>query len=228
MHTRKTNVTFSTIAALAAVMLAVAASRSDARTMQRRVQELISAQTTNIVCWYEPDNGNTVCEDYAGTINAANNLNLGTITDGTITEQPGPTPGTSALHIVLHTADALTWGTQPAPGLVFGHTAGQVLAGADAALGDSLFTVDMVNNVPPGSPLPNLAQVFFAPQPGQVVNKVSYVLTADGTLRAAFGVPDGTPGMAHTTQRGLFTVPGQGIPPDRYPTERVIFQALGQ
>ncbi len=216
------------VAAVAALGLGVSASLASAQVTHPSIHSLIAAQTTNLVCWYEPDNGNLVCEDYAGAINAADHLNLGTTTDGSITEKPGPTAGTSSLHIVLHTTDALTWGTEPAPkGLVFGHTAGQVVGGADAALGQSLLTVDMINNVPPGSPMPDLFQVLLFPKPGQKVNKLSFVLTAEGTLRASFGVPDGTPGMAHTTQRGLFNVPGKGLPPDMFPAEKVMFIETG-
>jgi hypothetical protein len=88
-------------------------------------------------------------------------------------------------------------------------------------------TVDFINTAP-GAAMPNIIQLTFNPHPGQVLEKLLFVVNADGTLRAAFGVPDGTPGSAHTTQRGLFTVPGEGIPADRFPTERVEFRATGQ
>ncbi len=229
MHAKNNNRTLWITLLVATLGLTLPAAMASAQAMHPPIQQLIAAQTTSIVCWVEPDNGNEVCSDYAGKINAANNLNLGTTTDGSVTVRPGPTASTSLLHIVLHTMNALTWGFQPAPkGLVFGHTASQVFNGADAALGDSLFTLDLVNNVPPGGPLPNIYQFVFFPQPGQVLKTLAFVVTADGTLRASFGVPDGTPGMAHTTQRGLFSIPGKGIPADAFPTEKVIFRETGQ
>jgi hypothetical protein len=210
---------------LAMVVVTFAASASFAAT-QRPIQQFVAAQTSQFF-WFDPETGNSIFLDYAGRTNSQFQLGLGTTTDGTITERALP-DGRARVHVVLHTRNAFTTGgfNLSSTG-VFGHTVGQVLLGADAALGDSLMTVDFINTAP-GAAMPNLIQLSFNPQPGQVLEKLLFVVNASGTLRAAFGVPDGTPGTAHTTQRGLFTVPGEGIPADRYPTEKVEFSVAGQ
>jgi hypothetical protein len=210
---------------LAMVLVTFAASTSFAAT-QRPIQQFVAAQTSQFF-WFDPETGNSIFLDYAGRTNSQFQLGLGTTTDGTITERALP-DGRARVHVVLHTRNAFTTGgfNFSSTG-VFGHTVGQVLLGADAALGDSVMTVDFINTAP-GAAMPNIIQLTFNPQPGQVLEKLLFVVNATGTLRAAFGVPDGTPGSAHTTQRGLFTVPGEGIPADRYPTEKVEFSVAGQ
>jgi hypothetical protein len=210
---------------LAMVVVTFAAATSFAAT-QRPIQQFVAAQTSQLF-WFDPETGHSIFTDYSGRNNSQFQLGLGTTTDGTITERSLP-DGRARVHVVLHTRSALTTGgfNFNAAG-VFGHSVGQVLGGADAALGDSLLTVDFINTAP-GAAMPNLISLIFNPQPGQVVEKLLFVVNADGTLRAAFGVPDGTPGSAHTTQRGLFTVPGEGIPADRFPSERVEFRVTGQ
>jgi hypothetical protein len=211
---------------LAMVLVPFSAATSVAATTQRPIQQFVAAQTSQLF-WFDPETGNSIFTDYSGRNDSLFQLGLGTTTDGTITERALP-DGRARVHVVLHTRNAFTTGgfNFSSTG-IFGHTIGQVLAGADAALGDSLLTVDFINTAP-GAAMPNLISLIFNPQPGQVVEKLLFVVNADGTLRAAFGVPDGTPGSAHTTQRGLFTVPGEGIPADRFPSERVEFRVTGQ
>jgi hypothetical protein len=82
-------------------------------------------------------------------------------------------------------------------------------------------TVDFINTAP-GAPLPNFRTLVFNPGQGQELQKITFISTAKGPLRAAFDVPTGTPGMAHTTQRGLFDVPGQGNGvDDNFPAEHI-------
>ncbi len=196
----------------ATVLVAFSAARSFAAT-QRPIQQFVAAQTSQLF-WFDPETGNSVFLDYAGRTNSQFQLGLGTTTDGTITERALP-DGRARVHVVLHTRNAFTTGGFKLSSIgVFGHTVGQVLLGADAALGDSVMTVDFINTAP-GAAMPNLIQLSFNPQPGQVLEKLLFVVNADGTL-------------AHTTQRGLFTVPGEGIPADRYPTESVEFRVTGQ
>src|SRR5262249_28334551 len=94
--------------------------------------------------------------------------------------------------------------------------ANEVKAGMDASLGSSTLTVDFINTAP-GADLPDITALNA---PGQVLNKLSFNAKATGTLRAAFGVPDGTPGMARTNQRGLYGVRGKP-PNDVFPVEFV-------
>jgi len=57
-------------------------------------------------------------------------------------------------------------------------------------------------------PLPSLARLSFFPSPDYTLNKLSLVASASGPLRAAYGVPNGTPGRLQLTQRGLYDVSG--------------------
>jgi hypothetical protein len=100
--------------------------------------------------------------------------------------------GRSELRVILHTrhvaARAFTGDTP-----LFGYTTPEVLAGAPAATGESTFEFTFINPAF-GMPLPDLAQVVFAPLPGQEVELSHFRATATGPLRAGFGVPDGTRG----------------------------------
>jgi hypothetical protein len=214
------------VAAAAVGILALSPATAEAQATQRPIQDFVTPNLTGgDWSWYEPATNKYMYIDYFGRNNAAYNLNLGTTVDGTVTERP-LRDGTAHVHVVMHAANALSYGwdaSLPAPfanQLVFGHTVAQVLGGDDAGLGDVILTVDFINSAP-GAPLPNITAV--------PLEKISMVVTADGTLRAAFGVPDGTPGMAHTTQRGLYTAPG--LPnngQDYFPAEHVDFWATGQ
>lgn len=219
-------------AVLAALLFLPSVARAQAT--QRPIQDFLTPNLGgSYIIWYQGGQTVYVFSDYFGRSNAASNLNLGTKVDGSITENPRR-DGRADVHVILHASNALTYcWDSAAPGptledqLVFGHSAAQVFAGADAGLGDDLLTVDFINPAP-GAPLPNLTNLIYAPIAGQQLKKISVVITADGTLRALFGVPDGTPGMAHTTQRGMFTSPG--LPnngQDTYPAEHVKIWATG-
>jgi hypothetical protein len=180
--------------------------------------------------------------DYAGLANAwiegasGGAVSFGTTFDGTITERP-LADGRAAVQVRLHTHDALAWviaadeqgnldfgsGT-----LLFGHRAPEALEGAEPALVESFFHVRFINTAP-GAPLPDLLQLFFAPEPGQEATFLSFHAHGGGPLRAAFGVPDGTPGRLTVTQTGLFKF--QTLPPgsdDNFPAERVELHAVGR
>jgi hypothetical protein len=122
----------------------------------------------------------------------------------------------------MHTQNALSWAySEGFKALIFGHVPAQVKGGLDPALAETLVTVDFTNSAP-GAPLPSLYALSFAPSPNYKFEKLSIVGNATGTLRTAFGVPDGTPGVAHTTQRGLYDVPGQANNGhDLFPAEKV-------
>jgi len=48
--------------------------------------------------------------------------------------------------------------------------------------------------------MPDLIQLAFFPRLGQVLEFIQFNAHATGTLRKAFGVPDGTPGRAEVVQ----------------------------
>jgi hypothetical protein len=145
-----------------------------------------------------------VLVDYAGLVNATYGGVFGTQITGTVVERP-LRDGRAQVTVNLDTTNALTWVAECcdfANGtLLFGHRAPEVLAGADAALGDSFFHISFTNTAP-GAPLPDLIQLFSAPAPGQQIQEFVFHATADGTLRSAFGVPDGTPGKVTVSQTG--------------------------
>ena len=198
---------------------------ASAQAVQRPIQDFINAQTSTTP-WIEPATGNQIFVDYANKTNTAFNLGLPTSFKGKVTEQP-MADGRARVHVTLHTQNAYTTASQGGVGFVFGSSVGEIIGGADAGLGDSVLTVDFINTAP-GAALPNLINLIFAPLPGQEVQKVTFEATAKGPLRALFGVPAGTPGMAHTTQRGLYNVPGAGSGiADNFPAERITIKKIG-
>ena len=186
----------------------------------------------NFFGWGDPANGRVASVDYAGLadewINSESGgaISFGTEMRGTVTERP-MADGRARVHVTLHTTNALTWvaadgdfnGT-----LLFGHRAPDVLGGGqEPALGSSFLHIDFINTAP-GAPLPDMLQIAAFPEPGQEF--FSFILmfhsNAAGELRAAFGVPEGTPGQAIVAQAGLFMTPfiGQGVQ-DGFPVERI-------
>lgn len=224
-----TNGRLRKVLAVTAATLMCAAVAS-AQTTKRPIQDWITPNLSACgVYWY--DSGNPVSPyitfDYFGSANAAYSLNLGTTIKGTVTET-ALKDGTAKVHVVMQSTNVLAWAYSIGFGpLIFGHTPGQVQGGADAALGSTLLTVDF-NNSAPGAPLPSLCALSFTPSASYQLNRVGLTANAQGTLRAAVGVPDGTPGVAHTTQRGLYQVPGMYINGhDVFPAEKVDIHPLG-
>jgi hypothetical protein len=179
--------------------------------------------------------------DYAGLANAwiegasGGAVSFGTTFDGTITERP-LADGRVAVQVQLHTQNALAWAIAAdeqgnldfgSSTLLFGHRAPEVLAGAEPALVESVLQLRFINTGP-GVPIPDLLQLFFAPEPGQEVTFLSFHAHGSGPLQAAFGVLDGTPGRLTVTQTALFKF--ETLPPgsdDNFPAERVELQAIG-
>jgi hypothetical protein len=159
----------------------------------------------NFIGWSDWRSGNNAWVDYAGLANAACGGDFGTQTRGTVIERPLP-DGRADVTVTLHTTKALTWviercsdfaGATP----VFGHRAADVLAGAEAALGESFLQLSFTNSAP-GAPLADLMQLFFLPAPGQQLHKYVFYAMAKGPLRNAFGVPNSTPGMVTVAETG--------------------------
>jgi hypothetical protein len=223
-----------------------------AEAVQRSIEEFVTAQgdyclddgmggcllfippVANYLGTSDPGRGICAAVDYAGLadewITAASGgaISFGTTFSGSVTERPMD-DGRAEVHVRLNTRNALTWAidgcdfaTSP---LIFGHRAPDVLAGADAALGDVKFQIKFVNTAP-GAPLPDIMQLLFAPEPGQEVRMLAIDARATGTLRAAFGVPDGTPGHLTDIQSGLFMTHFMGATGDGFPVERITIQPV--
>lgn len=224
-----------------------------AQTVQRSVNEYVAAQGTfclddgmggcvqfvpplaNFFGWGQPNINRCAAIDYAGIAGrwlmqqSGGALNLGTTTDGTVTERPLGN-NQAEVTVLLHTRNALTWAIDQCadfsgPNLLFGHRAPEVLAGAPAALGESFMKAVFLTQ--PGLPLPDLLQIAFMPQPGQTLTFLSVSARADGPLREAYGVLEGTPGRLTIVQTGLFMTPFMGAVGDGFPAEYVTLQVVG-
>jgi hypothetical protein len=182
----------------------------------------------NRVGWTDPPAGplaKFVSVDYAGlddewiTAESGGAISFDTQFSGQITEKPLP-DGRALVNVRLHTENALTLAVDCpfaacdpcAEPTIFGNTAPDVLAGADAALGHSTLRVKFINTAP-GAPLPDLLQLAFFPEPGQELIWLAFVATAEGTT------PDGTEACMHVTQTGLFMTGFNGAVGDAYPAE---------
>lgn len=185
-----------------------------AQTRHRPISDFISTQI-QAAAWGDADTTYAVFFDYAGTYNAsliaAGYPDLGTIFLGDISEAVMP-DGRTHVSIVLHTQNAVTFGySVNSLAALLGFRKGEILGGASPVLGDGTLTVDFAHAVPPGGPLPDFVPLCFYPTPDQQVMRMSFTANVKGPLRAAFGVPEGTPGMVQTTQV-ILTTPGKGKP----------------
>lgn len=207
--------------------------RADAGAYSRPITDFTSQQQPDNVTWSDPYNNDAMFIDFAGAdaraIQQAGGPNLGSTFTGSITEKP-LADGTALVTVHVQGTNVFTYAyamPYSPDSLLFGHDSEEVAAGADAALGTSNFNLTFINTAPM-APLPDLAQLFVNPQPGQVPQRLSITGDATGTLRAAFGVPDGTPGEAHTAQVGLLMSPSPAIAgKGDFPSEFVHIEVAG-
>jgi hypothetical protein len=247
--------------AAALCLLALAAAAPGATPGQRPIADFISRQGTfclkfgdcaassyggggcdlfvppqpNVGGWVDPKTAYFVLMDYAGLTDALVGGVFGTTLDGSVTEVP-LADGRARVSVTLHTRNALTWASDvsssfPGP-ILFGHRLDQVIGGADAALGESLLKITFKNTAP-GAPLPDNIQLGFCPDPGQELEIYSFQGRANGSLRAAFGVPEGSPGRLEVVQTGLIRVAGVANPDSRvaldaFPAEKITIQRTGK
>ena len=224
------------------------------QAVQRPIEEFVAAQGTfcvddgmggcllfvppaeNFIGWGDPARGICSAFDYAGLANEAivantgGAVDLGTTTSGSVTERPLP-DGRAEVQVVLHTRNANTFGQSACNDfntdtLTFGHRPADVIAGADAALGNGTFHVKFTNPAP-GAPLPDVLQLFFAPLEGQEVLMLSIHYTAFGKLHSPSGFAEGTPGRLTCTQTGIFFSGFHGAVGDGFPAESIILQPVG-
>lgn len=227
-------------------------SQSSAPAVQRSIDEFVAAQGTyclddgtggcvlfvpplnNFLGWFDPENGYAAAIDYAGIANAwieSNSMgtrSMGTTFAGSVTER-ALADGRADVLVVLHVDNALTFvaadfdftGT-----LLMGTRAPDVLAGATPALGSAELQFGFINTAP-GAPLPDLMQLLVDPAPGQELTRGRIKANVFGELRAAFGVPDGTPGMANVKETSVF-VTNHGAVADGFPVERIALKTVGR
>lgn len=196
----------------------LASRRAEAATVQRPLSDFLNAQGTfcisdgmgGCVSFFPPvpnylvlnnESGSLLAlVDYAGVANRWANGAFGTQINGMATER-ALADGRAHVDVTLHTTHALTVVVGPYPTLLFGHLAPDVLAGLDGAFGTSSVHFSFINTAP-GAPLPDLEELLTSPASGQEFIEYSFQATAMGTLRSAFGVPDGTPGTLTAVNTG--------------------------
>ena len=217
------------------LLLLTRAASADHATI-RPLSDFLSAQSRIDIQWTDPSTNRVAVVDYAGKeeeyIETASggSIDPGTQISGNIIERPLG-DGRVEVTVVVRATKALTWVTSGGS-LLFGHTTDQVLAGQDPALGFSHVRIVFVNPSS-GLPMPALGHLIFTPDPGQVLLSLSLVeCSAQGTFRAAFGVPEGTPGIAHIIQRAKLPThgacpPSSGSAVDFFRVERIELRVIG-
>jgi len=178
--------------------------------------------------WTDPKTGFTAFIDAIGEFDDGS---FGTTVDGSIAESPAR-GGLADVKVLIHTSDALTRAFDANFDIVFGHSFGEVLGGAEPTLGDSTLQLTLTNTAP-GAPLPDFNQLLMCPLPGQALNVFSIRAHASGPLREAFGVPEGMRGQMEVTQTGLIGTsqivnPHSRVAVDAYPAEKIIIRATGK
>ncbi len=176
--------------------------------------------------------------DYAGVV--ANYLvthggpDIGTTVDGTISERELP-DGRADVSVRLHLQNALTWvialpatdvATDP---LLYGTRGTDLLA--NPALTPTVSNCEMkveFTNTAVGAPLPDLiAFILGTADPAQQLTAVLINASGAGSLHAAAGVPEGTPGRFNLINNGVFHVPFKGGTADGFPAEVINLRAAG-
>jgi hypothetical protein len=208
---------------LMAVAAPVALASPEATTVTRPISDWLDAQGTycvddgmggcilfeppvaNYLAWTDPARNRIGSFDYAGLANewivANGGDSLGTTMSGKVIERTLP-DGRAAVHVILKTKRALTFvadGLDFGGPLLFGYRPAEVLAGAEPALCNGTYILKFKNTAP-GAPLPDFMQLAFAPEPGQEITQINIKCVSKGSLRALYGVPEGTPGMTNITQ----------------------------
>ena len=120
---------------------------------------------------------------------------LGTSITGSISEGGGPN-GSAQVSVKLDTANALVRAFDADFAPLFG--AGPGNPAWPDTLGDASVHLTFKNTAR-GAALPDVAQLDSYPEPGQAQEMLSISAHARGPLRAASGLPEGTPARMHMT-----------------------------
>ncbi len=215
----------------ACLLASVMATTAIAQTTSRPISDFMNGQhafgTYYFVVWQDPTTHRLLAIDYAGKMNqyivAHGGTDLGTTISGTILERPLK-DGKAEVTVMLHIDKGLTYAFENGVE-VFGHSAVQVVHGGDPALGSINYHFKFINSAP-GAPIPDLVDIIFF-QGTEGFNQLNTI--AQGTFRAAYGVPEGTPGFVQSTDVGVVQSNGNGGPRgDYYPAEHIDFHVNGQ
>jgi hypothetical protein len=172
----------------------------------------------NFLTWRDVSRNRRAAVDYAGFLGE-----FGTVVTGTVSETELK-DGRAFARINFDTTNAFSWvvdgnNTATSP-VILGNRLDAVQAGAEPALGNSLFRIEFFTSGM-GAPLPDLIQLLAFPGAGSSSLR-SFTFTADimGELHEAFGVAEGTPGEATITMLNLqMNGPGPTIPVDNIMVE---------
>jgi len=202
---------------------------------QRPFSEWLDKQTTFAVAWQDqPPSKTFAYVDYAGKyaafIASSGGPTINTEVDGTVRERDLP-DGRAEILLNVHFKNAMSYAldltqSPPAP-TIFGFRSGELIA--NPSLSPALASGELQARyiiASPGASLENLADIVFGFVPGEVLS-LSFRANGDGALRAAFGVPDGTPGKLVLSETGRFDIPGKGKGvADGFPAELIrVFKA---
>jgi hypothetical protein len=194
-----------------------------ASVVHRPLSDLLAAQELRYVGWVWWDAkavNRAMFVDHWGThleYLAGLGIHPGTTLSGTVIERP-LADGRAEITASVRAKNAIAWATRGAKGyelgddepLLFGYLPEEIAAssGLTPALAEAqsqfVFTIEA-----PGAAIPDLADASFhnkTSYPWFQLRKASIRAAAFGELRAAFGVPEGTPGKAT-----LIQVPGELI-----------------
>jgi hypothetical protein len=219
----------SIITAATGLALILTASAARAQTVHLPVTDFTSIQNS-AQAWQDPETGSIIVFDAFGRWNNVFGLGLNTQLGGQLSIRDQG-DGTQRVIVVLHTKDALCYGTNGA-GIAFGRNLNEVVnQDRTPSLGDGLFRLEFT--MPAGGTLP---QWLAALGPGNDAMATASI-SCKGELRTnpLTGFVDGQIGFAHTTQTGLFDTganAGIGCPPEQdancFPSEKVQFKASGR
>ena len=211
----------------ALLLVAFASSHAIAQVTIRPLSDFTNAQQVTSegapsVYWTDPTTNRSMAIDYSGKVNGflmAQGKSVGTIVSGTVIQRPLPN-GTAEITVQLSLQNALVWAYQGS-NLVFGHVPLAIINGYSPALATVNFNLKFTISAP-GAPLADLATIIFT-QHAQMFVQLNAI--GQGPFLAAYGVPDGTPGIAQTTQTGIFQSQGNGGPRgDYFPAGHIDFQ----
>jgi hypothetical protein len=149
------------------------------------------------------------------------------VVEGTVRERDLP-DGRAEILLNVHFTDAFAYArdlTQPGAPTIFGFRTAELSGHPELRPGLASGHIQARFIIAyPGAPLENFCTtVFFSPG----LLSMSIRVNGDGPLRAAFGVPEGTPGKLLESQTGLFDIPGRGAGvADGFPAELIrVFKA---
>jgi hypothetical protein len=231
------------LAILAFIIFAtgVSAPKAEAEngTLQRPISDFLDAQILgegNLSWISNPSqkDASYFCRvDFMGVINRyflnPDGVDLGSEFSGTVTERV-ISDGRTEVHVVLHGRKVFFWvGRWPGflPVLA-SRLAGAAKIGLSVDTCSSRYDLKYITPNPPGEPMPRLIPLLFNTPDDWEVLQSKLTAQGDCELRAAFGVPDGTPGRFTLNMNGLIHPKGGDVTQDEtFPVANIMLRQVG-